>query len=312
MSPRLVTLTLNPALDLASTADVVEPTHKIRTRDEHIDPGGGGINVARVIHALGGDAMALVLAGGFTGQMIDQLLAEAGVKRRILPIQGRTRISLAVLDCSTGQEYRFVPEGPEISPAELDAAMIAIAETPADWLIASGSLPRGAPPDIYASIARAATARGQRFVLDSSGEALRKALHQGVFLIKPSLREFEMLVGRSLPERAEREAAAIALVRGGAVGMVAVSLGAEGAMLASADDVIHMPALCGPVRSTVGAGDAFLASLVLALARGLAPRDALAWGTAAGAAAVAQVGTARVSLDAVTRHYERLRREPGA
>jgi 6-phosphofructokinase 2 len=311
MPPRLVTLTLNPALDLASTAETVEPTHKIRTKDEHIDPGGGGINVARVIHALGGDATALVLAGGFTGQMLDQLLAEAGVKRRILPIQGRTRISLAVLDRATGAEYRFVPEGPEVSATELDAALAAIAETPGDWLIASGSLPLGAPVDIYASIARGAAERGQKFVLDTSGPALEAALHQGVYLIKPSLREFEGLVGRRLQERAEQEAEAMALVRAGAVGMLAVSLGADGAMLATADEVVHMPAVSGPVRSTVGAGDSFLASLVLALARGLAPRDALAWGTAAGAAAVAQVGTARVSLDAVTRHYERLRSAPG-
>jgi hypothetical protein len=87
MRPRLLTLTLNPAVDLASTASKVEPTHKIRTRDEHIDPGGGGINVSRVLHAVGEDTPALVLRGGVTGHLIQELLDEAGVPREVFPMQ---------------------------------------------------------------------------------------------------------------------------------------------------------------------------------------------------------------------------------
>ncbi len=311
MANRIVTLTLNPAVDLASRAEAVVPTHKIRTTDEHIDPGGGGINVSRVIHVLGGDTLALILAGGATGTLVADLLREAGVPARILPVAGRTRVSLTVYDQASRQEYRFVPEGPVITPAELASACDAVAEIEGGWLVASGSLPRGAPANTYATLARAAAARGVRFVLDTSGEPLKAALHAGLTLIKPSLRELEHLVGRALPDPASQAAEAMALVCAGAAGMVAVTLGAEGALLATVAGVTRLPALSGPVRSAVGAGDAFLASMVLALARGATPPDALAWGIAGGSAAVESVGTARVTRAAVDACYRRIVSNPG-
>ncbi len=306
MSRRLITLTLNPALDLASSAEAVVPTRKIRTSGEHLDPGGGGINVSRVVHALGGDTLALVLAGGVTGALVTELLNEAGVANLVLPIEGRTRISLTVHDRSSGAEYRFVPEGPAVSEAEWRTVLAALEQVEGGWLIASGSLPRGVPEDFYARVAAIARRRGLHFVLDSSHGALKAALGHGVDLVKPSLGELEWLVGRDLPTRREREEEAQRLVRDGAAGMVVVTLGGQGAFLATADRVIHMPALDGPVLSAVGAGDAFLASMVLALSRGATADDALAWGIAAGAAAVACVGTARVSRSAVAAQYERL------
>lgn len=309
MSNRILTLTLNPAVDLASTADAVVPTHKIRTREEHIDPGGGGINVSRVIHALGGKTLALVLAGGATGHLIAEMLRAAGVPVQVLPLAGRTRVSLTVYDQSSGQEYRFVPEGPEVRPDELRAALDAIGAAKGTWLVASGSLPRGVPDDTYATVARIAAAHGMRFVLDTSGPALAKAMHAGLDLIKPSLRELEHLVGRGLPDAASQDAEALRLVTSGAARMVVVSLGAGGALLATADGATRFAALQGPVRSAVGAGDAFLASMVLALARGTSPHDALAWGIAAGAAAIEGVGTARVTQASVEACYRRLQPE---
>ena len=306
MIGRIVTLTLNPAVDLASTADAVIPTHKIRTHDEHIDPGGGGVNVSRVIHALGGDTLALVLAGGVTGHLVVEMLREAGVPTETLPLAERTRISLAVYDETAQQEYRFVPEGPSVSPAELRAALDAIDKTDGTWLVASGSLPRGVPDDIYATVSRISAAHGMYFVLDTSGKALEVALHTGLYLIKPSLRELEYIVGKTLPDAASQDAEALQLVRSGAAGMVVVTLGADGALLATPNGVTRMKALEGPVRSAVGAGDAFLASMVLALARGAGPSDALAWGIAAGAAAIQSIGTARVTRAAVEACYSRL------
>ncbi len=306
MSSRLITLTLNPALDIASSADAVRPTSKIRTSDEHLDPGGGGINVSRVIHALGGETLAVILAGGVTGSLVTQLLDEAQVPHRAMPMQGRTRISLTVYDRSTSLEYRFVPEGPEVSEAEWAGVLAELERLEGGWIIASGSLPRGVPHDMYARVARIAQRRGQRFVLDTSHDALKAALGAGVDLVKPSLNELEWLVGRKLPTLEEREQEARWLVRAGAARMIVVTLGAQGAFLVTGDEVIHMPALEGPVRSAVGAGDAFLASMVFELSRGATPREALGWGIAAGAAAVAQVGTARVTRDAVAAQYQRL------
>lgn len=147
MAARIVTLTVNPAVDLVCTATGVQPTHKIRTFDERLDPGGGGINVARVIHALGGDALALIMTGDVTGRLVEELLSEAGVCWQAVPIHGRTRISLNVLDQQSGLEYRFVPEGPFIEPHEWHSMLDVLRDLEAEWIVASGSLPRGIPVD---------------------------------------------------------------------------------------------------------------------------------------------------------------------
>ncbi len=307
MSPRLITLTLNPALDLAADADAVVPTHKIRMHHEHADPGGGGVNVARVIHELGGDVLAVLAAGGASGRVLEEMLDEARVARCSVQIQGRTRVSLNVLDSSSGLEYRFVPEGPTLSDAEFGAFLAAAQAAEGEWVIASGSLPHGVPEDAYARLARIAADREQRFVLDTSGKALRLALKQGgLALVKPSLGELELLVGRKLIDPAAQDAEAMALVRSGAARLVAVTLGQQGALLATPDGVLRLPGMDVPMHSSVGAGDAFLGAAALSLARGGSPAEALAWGTAAGTTAIACAGTARLRRVEVEERYLQL------
>ncbi|MBN8929526.1 MAG: 1-phosphofructokinase [Rhodospirillales bacterium 69-11] len=306
MSNRIITLTLNPAIDLACSAESVRPTHKIRTGEEHIDPGGGGINVARVLHALGADTLAVILAGGVTGALIEDLLNEAGVPHRTVRMRGRTRISFNVFDRTAGVEYRFVPEGPTAEPHDWQATLDLLHRLQGDWVVASGSLEHGMPPDIYAQVARLARSRGQRVAVDTSGTPLALALDAGLDVIKPSLGEFEALVGRKLPTETAQEQAALELIHAGRAQAVAVSKGEEGAFLASARGVVHMPAVPVPFRSAVGAGDSFLAALVLSLAQGKSDRAALAWAVAAGTAAVVCAGTARVTRVEVEAQLRRL------
>jgi 6-phosphofructokinase 2 len=311
MQPRIVTLTMNPAVDMASTAASVRPTHKIRTSGEHLDPGGGGINVARVVHVLGGDALALVMTGGVTGRLIEELLDQAGVRWRSLPIQGRSRISVNVHDRQTGLEYRFVPEGPMVEPNEWRHALDVMADLDADWIVASGSLPPGVPDNFYAQAAATAARRGQNFVLDTSGAALRSGIGPGTTLLKMSLSELEFLTGHELTDPRERAEEIARLIRSGAARMIAVSLGRDGAILGTDQGIIQLPALEVEARSAVGAGDSFLAGLVIGLARGLSARQALALGTAAGGAAVMNFGTARVSKAEIDGFYRTLCDEPG-
>ncbi len=307
MKPRLVTLTLNPALDIACSADQVQPTHKIRTSDDHLDPGGGGVNVARVLRELDGDTLAVMMAGGVTGALIEEMLDKAGVPRITVPIHGITRICFTVFDRSTGLEYRFVPEGPSVNRHDWHALLHLLEEINCDWLIASGSLEHGMPEDIYARVARAAHRRGQRVVLDCSGPALAAALGTGLEMIKPSLGELRALVGHDLPDDRSQEEAALALVRQGAARLVAVSLGKAGAFVASEEGVVRMAALPTKVLSAVGAGDSFVAAMSLGLARRATLPDALRWGVAAGTAAVMCAGTARLRRHDVERQYQRLR-----
>src|SRR3972149_976817 len=161
----IVTLSLNPTIDVAGEADLVRPTHKIRTLNDTYDPGGGGVNVARAITELGGSATVICTAGGFTGAMLDQMLGAIPIPRAIVPIAGRTRISLTVFERESGHEFRFITNGPDVSPAEIDACLDAVRNAEFDYFVASGSEPHGAPEDILARIAAIGAAQGAAFFL---------------------------------------------------------------------------------------------------------------------------------------------------
>ena len=292
MTPRIATLTLNPSIDGSCATDVVRHTHKVRTHDERYDPGGGGINVARVLTRLGADVVALYLGGGVTGAVLDQLLDRDRVKRQPIVIHDDTRLALTVHEASSGREYRFVPEGPDIGVAEWQACLAAIETIACDWLVASGSLPRGVPEDFYVRVKAIARRRNIRFVLDSSGPALAHGLAGGgVALVKPSQGEFESLVGRRLSGATEIAAAAAELVARGDAEQVAVTLGHEGAVLVTAHETIILPALAVTVQSAVGAGDSFVAAMVFGLASRWPAAKAFRYGIAAGTAAVLNPGT---------------------
>ncbi len=302
--PALITLTLNPALDLATTTDHVAPTHKLRCGPVQRFAGGGGINVARVLHRLGADVCAWALAGGAVGTQVRQLLAAEGVPTLLQPISGDTRENFSVVETTTSQEFRFVLPGPTLQPAEWQACLDALAThtPPPRWLIASGSLPPGTPDDFYAQLARAASGRGVRVAVDTSGPPLAAALQAGVALVKPSLRELRDLLQQPLEQAADWCTAAQSLVHSGAADIVALSVGEQGAVLATHEGVWQAPALNVPATTgTTGAGDCFLATLVWALDRGDAPAEALRWGVAAGAAALLHPGTTLAQADDVRR-----------
>jgi 6-phosphofructokinase 2 len=288
----IATLTMNPTIDVAFEVDKVFPTHKIRTAREYSNPGGGGINVARVFVRLGGNVRCVYLSGGPTGVALDGLLDLHQLVRTRVPIAGHTRIAVTTLEKSSGLEYRITPEGPEVREAEWRAALAWLEAIECSHLVMSGSLPRGVPKDFYAEAARVMASRGVRVVLDTSGEALRAGLAGGgITLVKPSRGELEALAGTSLPTRAAVTEAAMAIVEARQAQMVAVTLGHEGAILARHGGVIDYPAIPVEAKSTVGAGDSFLAAMVFALCAGQSDDAAFRMGLAAGTAAVLHPGT---------------------
>ncbi|MCB5425560.1 1-phosphofructokinase family hexose kinase [Altererythrobacter sp. CC-YST694] len=302
--PTIATITMNPTLDVSYDVERLEPTRKLRSHNEHYDPGGGGINVARVFVRLGGNAVCHYLSGGATGVALDGLLDLHQLVRRPIRIAGATRVACTVHEMASGKEFRFVPEGPEVAEAEWRACLDQLASVPCDYLVASGSLPRGVPADFYAVVARIAQEQGFRFVLDSSGEALKAALAGApVHLVKPNEDELEQLAGRGLETEEEYAAAAMAIVERGAAEFVAVTLGDKGGLLASKQGAHYLPAIPVEAKSAVGAGDSFLAAMVFALANGSDPLDALRYGMAAGSAAVLTPGTDLCRVDDIERLY---------
>lgn len=294
---RCITVTANPALDLSTRTPRVEPTHKLRCSPPLRHPGGGGINVARVLHRLGLPVQAWALLAGPAGAQLAALLAEEHVALRAFAVTGDTRQSFAVIDDSSGAEYRFALPGPEVDAAHWQALLDAL--PPADasapgrpWLVASGSLPPGLPDTAYAALTRRARAQGWRVALDSSGAALDHALAAGVDLVKPSLRELRQATGAPLANMAEQAAAARALVARGQAAAVALSLGDAGALLATARGCWQQDAVPVPAgQGSTGAGDSFLAGLLWAWDQGWADAQALGWASACGAAAVMAAGT---------------------
>jgi 6-phosphofructokinase 2 len=282
----IVTATPNPALDVSTSVDRVVAEHKMRCGPTVLDPGGGGINVSRVVRNLGGRSTAVYAVGGPTGQAYRDLLEREGIAGHAVRIAASTRESFTVDETSTGQQFRFVLQGPQMREPEWRAFLSAVGDDMpvGGYVVPSGSLPPGAPVDLYARIARIARQKGTRCVIDTSGTALRAALDEGVYLIKPSRRELSDLVGAELDDERSMQDAAQQLVRAGACEVVALSLGAAGAVLVSADEVMRLPTPEVAVRSTVGAGDAFLGALVLRLAQGRGLSTAFRTAVAAGSA----------------------------
>ncbi len=314
---KIVTLTLNPSIDGSAEAEKVRHTNKVRTFNERFDPGGGGINVARVVKALGGDVCALYLAGGATGDALDSLIDKQGVPRKRIPIADDTRLSHVVFERESGKEYRFTPEGPKLSGDEVSACLDALREMDCGYLVASGSLPRGVEADFYTRVADIAREKGAHFVLDTSGDALKAALeHGGIHFVKPSHGEFRNLVGDDCQSTEAMGADAISaaakrFIDDGKAEIIAVTLGHEGAVLIDQDGTYQRDVPKVTVRSAVGAGDSFVAGMTHALSTGLSHRDAFLMGMAAGSAAVMTPGTELCRAEDVERLFAQLQNEQG-
>lgn len=296
-------LTMNPSVDLSTDTERVVPTHKLRCGATLHDAGGGGVNVARVVLRLGGQSHALCPAGGPSGEWLKTRMVNEGLAATFLPIADETRVSFTVHELNSGAEYRFVMPGPTLSEPEWQACLQALEGLqpfPA-WVVASGSLPPGEPVDFYARVARLCRARGARLVLDAAGPALTAALAEGVYLVKPNLRELGELLDEPLETPAAWQAAAQGLVDRGAAEVVALTLGHLGAVLASREGLWCADPLAVPVVSSVGAGDSFVGGMVWALQQGQPLIDAFAWGVASGSATLLTAGTALCCPDDVRR-----------
>ena len=290
---RIVTLTLSPALDSATSIAHLSPDRKLRCSEPTFAPGGGGINVARAIQNLGGRALAVFPAGGPTGVHLTDLLTAEGVDCRSITIHEWTRQCFNVSEMAHAQQYRFVLPGAALSLSEQQAVLNALAELPPfDYLVISGSLPEGLAEDFMQRLLRIAQEKGARSVLDTSGPALEQAVKAGgLFLIKPSLNELGHLVDEEITEPDQLVRVTGSLIRAGKCEMLMVSMGAQGALLATRDKVERISAPNVKKISTVGAGDSLLGAMVLKLAQGASPGEAARYGVAAGSASIMSSGT---------------------
>jgi 6-phosphofructokinase 2 len=293
MTP-ILTLTLNPALDMATTVPCMVPDEKLRCTDPQLDPGGGGINVSRAIHMLGGETLALVALGGLTGDRLAALLRRSGVPFLGITGPGETRTSLTVTEDVSARQFRFMLPGPVWGDEDQARVfnLLRAAGKPGGYAVISGSQPPGVPGDFPALLAGAMA--GMRVVLDTSGKPLTQAVEHPIpdlDILRMDGEEAEALAGRPLESRTDTADFASSLVQRGVARQIIIARGADGSVLADAGQRLHAKAPKVTVVSKVGAGDSFVGSFVLAMARGEGPASALARGVAAAAAAVTTPAT---------------------
>lgn len=303
---KIVTLTLNPAIDKSTTVKAIVPEKKLRCDVPKFEPGGGGVNVSRALKKLGGTSTAMYLAGGHSGKFYEQLLDDEGIQSIVIAIKSRTRENLIVVDEANAQ-YRFGMPGPTIQEAEWKSCLQQLEDANGiEYLVASGSMPDGVPLDFFAMLADLCNHKNIRFILDTSGKPLKNAIDDGVFLIKPNIGELSSLHGSEELSEDDAISAARDIINKGGCQVMVISMGPAGAILVTKDEVFESSAPSVKKRSTVGAGDSMVAGMVYALSKGFNWKQVLQYGIATGTSTTMNPGTQLCKKEDVERLFAKM------
>lgn len=304
MHHKIVTVTFSPCIDKSTSIKKICPDKKLLCATPKLEPGGGGINVARAIKKLGGIATAIFPSGGYTGKYFNHLLEIENIHAVIIETQNETRENIIVLDETENAQYRFGMPGTKLTQAEWQQCLKAVEKIQdVSFIVASGSLPPGVPLNIFAQLAKIAKNKNAKFIVDTSGEALREAVNEGVYLLKPNLGELCFLSGKTHLQEYEIEVAAKEIIAEGKCEVVVISMGAEGAMLVTKEftEIITAPSVTK--KSTVGAGDSMVAGIVQYLFLEKNILEAVQYGVACGTAATMNTGTELCNVEDVKILY---------
>ncbi|MBC8988332.1 hexose kinase [Pedobacter sp. N36a] len=303
----IVTITFNPAIDKSTTVPLLIPEKKLNCSAPIYQPGGGGINVARAIKRLGGNATAIYLSGGYTGKTFTELLLKEEIDIISIKTAGLTRENLVVKEIASNQQFRFGMPGDPVADKEWKNCIQALANIPdVKYMVVSGSLPIGIPSDVFESLYKTAQLKRARLIVDTSGAALKYAVKNGTFLIKPNLKELAMLVGAAQLSIDQVEQASKEIISQYQCEAVVTSLGPEGAILTTVEGAYMITAPKVAVQSTVGAGDSMLAGITLSLSNNNSLIESVKYGVACGTAATMNQGTELCHINDVRDIYAQI------
>ena len=306
----ILTLTFSPCIDKSTTVPGLIPEKKLKCSEPKLNPGGGGINVARAIKKLGGKAVAVYPAGGYTGKAFTKLLDDEKVTSIVIESKNETRENIIVFEEKSGKQYRFGMPGTKLSKTEWQKCLEVIQKAKdIGFIVASGSLPPGVPADIYAQLAVIARKKKAKLVVDTSGAALKHAAHEGVYLLKPNLGELGSLAGKEYLHEDEEELVAKQVIANGNCEVMIVSMANKGAMLVTKDIIRKVAPPPVKIKSTVGAGDSMVAGIVYTLSKGKDLETALQYGVASGTAATLHPGTELCSKQATDKLFKKIQKE---
>ena len=308
-SQPIVTITVNPALDKSTHFRGLVAEQKIRCEEPRYDAGGGGINVSKAISRLGGTSLAVFTSGGPTGKMLEKLVKKEAIEYKAIEIETWTRESFVAVDDNTNSQYRFGFTGGTISAVEECNLLEALSNLQPEFFVASGSLNEGLSTDFYQKIAEIAKKNNSKLIVDTSGEALKKVLETGAYLIKPNVGELAKLIGVERLEMEEVHEAAQQIIAKGGAEIVVVSLGPQGAVLVTKDNYEFVPAPNVVKKSTVGAGDSMVGGMVWALSQYKSLEEVIRWGVACGSAATMNEGTQLFKREDTQRLFDWLEKQ---
>ncbi len=289
----IYTVTLNPALDKTLQVSQFAVDRVNRVKALQLDPGGKGINVSKVLHALGQPSMALGFLGGETGDSIARRLAAMGIQYDFVRINGETRTNLKIVDPQSGTYTDINEPGPVVTAGELaklEESLFARLQ-PGDRVVLAGRAPAGVPGNLPSRWGARCKQAGTLLYADLEGALLADVLAAGPQLVKPNEVELCQLAGKTISTVEGFAAAAQTLQRQGCA-QVVVSLGARGALFVAQEGTYYAPGLAVAVQSTVGAGDAMVAALCDGAQRRLPFCEQARWAMAVSAAKVMQPGSA--------------------
>ena len=288
---KIITLTINPALDKSTHFNGLLAEQKMRCEPPRFDAGGGGINVSKAIKRLGGTSTCVFTSGGYVGSLVTEILNKEGIENVSIKTTNWTRENFIAFDNISKAQYEFGFPGGEFSEKEKQMIINMIKENPSDYLVISGSLNQGLDANFYQKIAEESKKIGTKVIVDTSGEALQKVLENGVYLVKPNIGELAKLMGLERLEVSEVENAAKTLVKKGFAEIIIVSLGSVGAILVSNDTTEFVEAPIVEKKSIVGAGDSMLGGVVWALSQDKPLKEVVQMGVCCGTAATMNEGT---------------------
>ena len=306
----IVTVTLTPALDKT----VILPGFRVdqvnRIQSLRLDAGGKGINVSKVLRALGTDSLATGILGGGTGRYIENSLREMGIASDFVWVEQETRTNLKVVDPQEHTNTDINEPGAPVGADVIEAVYrkVEAAAGPGDIVVLAGKAPAGTPDTVFADWITRLRAKQVRTYLDADAGLLLAGVQAKPSMIKPNDAELGRLTGKAYGSAEEMVRAARELVRDG-VGTVVVSLGGDGALFVAGDQALRGHGLRVPVQSTVGAGDSMMAAMAHGAARGMRFRDTCALAMAVSAAAVTTPGTQPAEMTLVNELLKQVRIE---
>ncbi|TMI64658.1 MAG: 1-phosphofructokinase family hexose kinase [Bacteroidetes bacterium] len=306
--PSIVTITFNPCLDISSSVDALLPEKKMRCAPLVYEAGGGGINVARGIKKLGGNPLAIYLAGGNNGATLQSLLEAESLDTVLIDTGINTRVNVTMVDKSSTLQYRFITAGNPINEISLEKCIRALEElSNVEYIVVSGSLQTGLPHNIFERLSAIAKQKKAKLIIDAPTEVLKTYPIKGAYLLKPNLNELSMLAGKEELQDDEIIDVARIIISRNVCEVVVISMGPAGALLVTKDITERFITPMVKAKTTVGAGDSMVAGIVMHLASNKDIKEAVRFGVACGTAATLNEGTQLFKIEDAEKLYRAIR-----